>query len=178
MRAGHRTPHPQPLAGRFCALAADRAAALAAAGWVGLGREEEGDQAAVDAMPAGHHRISPVQARVVMGKEKDKAPMLYNGEELGTGEGLRFDLAVDPIEGTRLVAEAGWGHQRDCRCRRGLFNLTQLLRGQAGGGPRVRRPLTFRLAGGTCAEAAGATNAEVTVLKCWIAPAPGTPPHT
>ncbi len=85
-------------------LRSTEAAALAAARWVGLGNKNDGDQAAVDAMRLLLATI-PMRARVVIGEgEKDQAPMLYNGEELGTGEGPETDLAVDPIEGTRLVA--------------------------------------------------------------------------
>lgn len=90
-------------------LRSTEAAALAAARWVGLGNKNDGDQAAVDAMRLLLGTI-PMRARVVIGEgEKDKAPMLYNGEELGTGEGPETDLAVDPIEGTRLVAHGRGG---------------------------------------------------------------------
>lgn len=90
-------------------LRSTEAAALAAARWVGLGNKNDGDQAAVDAMRLLLGTI-PMRARVVIGEgEKDKAPMLYNGEELGTGQGPEIDLAVDPIEGTRLVAHGRGG---------------------------------------------------------------------
>jgi len=80
------------------------AAAMAAARWIGRGEKESADQAAVDAMRAV---LDTVQMRgvVVIGEgEKDKAPMLYNGEEVGSGEGPEVDVAVDPLEGTRLTA--------------------------------------------------------------------------
>ncbi|RIH86347.1 Fructose-1,6-bisphosphatase class 2 [Meiothermus luteus] len=105
-------------------LRSTEAAALAAARWVGLGRKDEGDQAAVDAMRLLLATV-PMQARVVIGEgEKDKAPMLYNGEELGTGEGPSVDLAVDPIEGTRLVAQGRGGAISVIAAaeRGGLFN--------------------------------------------------------
>ncbi len=81
------------------------AAALAAARWQGRGHKEAGDQAAVDAM---RQMLSTVEMRgvVVIGEgEKDEAPMLYNGEQVGNGEGIEMDVAVDPIDGTRLLAE-------------------------------------------------------------------------
>lgn len=85
-------------------LRSTEAAALAASRWVGLGNKNDADQAAVDAMRLLLSTI-PMRARVVIGEgEKDKAPMLYNGEELGSGEGPEVDIAVDPIEGTRLAA--------------------------------------------------------------------------
>ncbi|RDI95383.1 class II fructose-bisphosphatase [Meiothermus sp. QL-1] len=105
-------------------LRGTEAAALAAARWVGLGNKEEGDQAAVDAMRLLLSTV-PMRARVVIGEgEKDQAPMLYNGEELGTGEGPEVDLAVDPIEGTRLVAYGRGGAISVIAAaeRGGLFN--------------------------------------------------------
>jgi fructose-1,6-bisphosphatase II len=80
------------------------AAAMAAARWVGRGDKEAADQAAVDAMRL---MLDTVRMRgvVVIGEgEKDKAPMLYNGEEVGNREGPEVDVAVDPLEGTRLTA--------------------------------------------------------------------------
>ncbi|MBV7295715.1 class II fructose-bisphosphatase [Corynebacterium sp. TAE3-ERU12] len=80
-------------------------AALAAGRWVGRGQKNEGDGAAVDAM---RQLINTVQMKgvVVIGEgEKDEAPMLFNGEEVGTGEGPEVDIAVDPIDGTTLMAE-------------------------------------------------------------------------
>lgn len=80
-------------------------AALAAGRWVGRGLKNEGDGAAVDAM---RQLINTVQMNgvVVIGEgEKDEAPMLFNGEEVGTGEGPAVDIAVDPIDGTTLMAE-------------------------------------------------------------------------
>jgi fructose-1,6-bisphosphatase II len=80
------------------------AGAMAAARWIGRGDKESADQAAVDAM---RHVLDGVAMRgvVVIGEgEKDEAPMLYNGEEVGSGEGPEVDVAVDPLEGTRLTA--------------------------------------------------------------------------
>ncbi|WP_224389921.1 class II fructose-bisphosphatase [Pseudonocardia sp. ICBG1293] len=81
------------------------AAALAAGRWVGKGDKNGGDGAAVDAM---RQLISSVSMRgvVVIGEgEKDEAPMLFNGEEVGNGEGPFCDVAVDPIDGTTLMAK-------------------------------------------------------------------------
>ncbi|HYX89382.1 MAG TPA: class II fructose-bisphosphatase [Gaiellaceae bacterium] len=81
------------------------AAALAAARWVGRGEKEAADQAAVDGMRAMLDTVS-MNGIVVIGEgEKDKAPMLYNGEEIGDGRGPEVDVAVDPLEGTRLTAK-------------------------------------------------------------------------
>ncbi|MCM3848510.1 class II fructose-bisphosphatase [Pseudonocardia sp. DR1-2] len=81
------------------------AAAMAAGRWVGKGDKNGGDGAAVDAM---RQLISSVSMRgvVVIGEgEKDEAPMLFNGEEVGNGEGPFCDVAVDPIDGTTLMAK-------------------------------------------------------------------------
>jgi fructose-1,6-bisphosphatase II len=81
------------------------AAALAAARWVGRGQKEEADQAAVDAMRLLLDTV-PMDGLVVIGEgEKDEAPMLYNGERIGDGSPPEVDIAVDPLEGTRLTAQ-------------------------------------------------------------------------
>ena len=81
------------------------AAALAAARWQGRGAKEDGDQAAVDAMRQVLETIE-MDGTVIIGEgEKDEAPMLYNGESVGTGALPKVDIAVDPIDGTRLLAE-------------------------------------------------------------------------
>jgi fructose-1,6-bisphosphatase II len=80
------------------------AAALAAGRWMGRGHKEAADQSAVDAMRLvlGTVRMDGI---VVIGEgEKDEAPMLYNGEQLGTGDPPRVDIAVDPIDGTNIVS--------------------------------------------------------------------------
>jgi fructose-1,6-bisphosphatase II len=80
------------------------AAALAAARLIGRGDKEEADQAAVDGMRHQLRSIS-MDGVVVIGEgEKDEAPMLYNGEEIGDGTPPQVDVAVDPLEGTRLTA--------------------------------------------------------------------------
>jgi fructose-1,6-bisphosphatase II len=81
------------------------AGAMAAGRWVGRGEKEAGDGAAVDAM---RQLVSSVSMRgvVVIGEgEKDEAPMLYNGEEVGNGQGPDCDFAVDPVDGTTLMAK-------------------------------------------------------------------------
>lgn len=80
------------------------AAALASARWMGRGQKEEADGAAVDAMRMMFDTVS-VSGTVVIGEgEVDEAPMLYIGEKVGRG-GLAVDVAVDPVEGTNLVAK-------------------------------------------------------------------------
>ncbi|HEV3380737.1 MAG TPA: class II fructose-bisphosphatase [Trebonia sp.] len=80
------------------------AAAMAAARWVGRGDKIGADGAAVNAMRLLINSVS-MQGVVVIGEgEKDNAPMLYNGEEVGDGTGPAVDVAVDPIDGTRLTA--------------------------------------------------------------------------
>jgi fructose-1,6-bisphosphatase II len=80
------------------------AAAMAAGRWVGRGDKNAADQAAVDGMRAMLDSVS-MKGVVVIGEgEKDEAPMLYNGEQVGDGTGPEVDVAVDPLEGTRLTA--------------------------------------------------------------------------
>ncbi len=81
------------------------AAALASARWQGRGEKESGDQAAVDAMRQVLDTVV-MDGTIIIGEgEKDEAPMLFNGERVGTGEPPKVDLAVDPVDGTRLLAE-------------------------------------------------------------------------
>ena len=81
------------------------AAALAARDWVGRGDKNAADEASVAAMRAVL-KTAPFAGTVVIGEgEKDAAPMLANGERLGTGEGPEYDIAVDPLDGTRLAAD-------------------------------------------------------------------------
>ncbi len=85
-------------------MRATEAAALAAGKWAGRGQKEAGDLAAVDAM-RGVLAMVRMNGTVIIGEgEKDEAPMLHNGEKVGTGEGLDLDIAVDPVDGTRLLA--------------------------------------------------------------------------
>lgn len=84
---------------------ATEAGALAAARWVGLGQKESGDQAAVNALRLILDTVR-MDGTVVIGEgEKDEAPMLYNGERVGNGYGAPVDVAVDPVEGTNLLAK-------------------------------------------------------------------------
>jgi fructose-1,6-bisphosphatase II len=101
------SPQPNARPDRNLALELVRvteAAALAAARLVGRGDKEAADQAAVDAMRNVLDSVS-MDGVVVIGEgEKDEAPMLYNGEKIGDGSLPQVDVAVDPLEGTRLTA--------------------------------------------------------------------------
>jgi fructose-1,6-bisphosphatase II len=107
--SGHSSGLPRPLLAADYNLSLDlvrttEAAALAAARWVGRGDKNAADQAAVDAMRLFFNTVH-MDGVVVIGEgEKDQAPMLYNGESIGTGTPPVVDVAVDPIDGTRLVA--------------------------------------------------------------------------
>lgn len=81
-------------------------AAVAASKLIGQGNERKADQAAVDAMRRELNRLD-IDGLVVIGEgERDEAPMLFIGEEVGTGSGPRVDIALDPLEGTTLTAKA------------------------------------------------------------------------
>lgn len=81
------------------------AAALAAARWMGLGKKDEADDAATTAMRREFQHV-PMDGVVVIGEgEMDEAPMLYIGEQVGSGNGPEVDVAVDPLEGTEIVAK-------------------------------------------------------------------------
>jgi fructose-1,6-bisphosphatase II len=80
-------------------------AAMAAGRWIGRGDKNAADQAAVDGMRLMLDTVS-MSGLVVIGEgEKDEAPMLYNGEDIGSGSGPDVDVAVDPLEGTNLTAK-------------------------------------------------------------------------
>lgn len=84
---------------------ATEAAALSSAKWMGKGDENKADKAAVEAMRKTFSNIS-IKGTVVIGEgERDKAPMLYIGEKVGSGSGLEVDIAVDPLEGTTITAK-------------------------------------------------------------------------
>ncbi len=100
------------------------AAAVAASGWRGKGNEKAADHAAVEAMREEMGNVH-IEGRIVIGEgERDEAPMLYIGEEVGAGDGPQVDIAVDPLEGTTLCAK----NQPDSICvlamaeRGGLLN--------------------------------------------------------
>src|SRR5688500_12529251 len=100
--AGTKAPPDRNLALELVRVT--EAAALGAGRWIGRGDKEAADQAAVDAMRLMLDTVA-MDGVVVIGEgEKDKAPMLYNGEEVGSGTGPVVDVAVDPLEGTRLTA--------------------------------------------------------------------------
>ncbi|WP_124728513.1 class II fructose-bisphosphatase [Staphylospora marina] len=84
------------------------AAAIASARWMGYGKKDEADGAATEAMRAVFDTI-PMRGTVVIGEgEMDEAPMLYIGEKLGMDTGPELDVAVDPLEGTNIVAKGLW----------------------------------------------------------------------
>ena len=86
---------------------ATEAAAISSARLMGRGDETAADEAAVDAMRAALNRIA-MDATVVIGEgERDEAPMLYIGEKVGTGEGPKIEIALDPLEGTTICATGG-----------------------------------------------------------------------
>src|SRR5438477_6710418 len=81
------------------------AAAMAASRWVGRGDKETADGAAVEAMRVILQTVA-MNGIVIIGEgEKDEAPMLYNGEQIGDGTPPRVDIAVDPIDGTTLLSK-------------------------------------------------------------------------
>ena len=105
-------PEPPPEPGRHAPdrnlalelVRVTEAAAMASARWVGRGDKNAADGAAVNAMRRLINTVS-MDGVVVIGEgEKDAAPMLFNGEQVGDGTGPRCDVAVDPIDGTRLTA--------------------------------------------------------------------------
>ena len=80
-------------------------AAIAASQLIGLGNEKLADQAAVDSMRNALNEID-FKGRIVIGEgERDEAPMLYIGEEVGTGNNHEVDIALDPLEGTTITAK-------------------------------------------------------------------------
>ena len=81
------------------------AAAIAAAEVMGRGDEKLADQAAVDAMRRALNRLQMAGTVVIGEGERDEAPMLFIGEEVGTGDGPKIDIALDPLEGTTITAK-------------------------------------------------------------------------
>ncbi len=93
----------------FDAVRVAERAALACSPLIGMGDEKAADQVAVDAMRTALNELA-ITGRVVIGEgERDEAPMLYIGEEVGTGAGPRIDIALDPLEGTTICATGGPG---------------------------------------------------------------------
>jgi len=87
------------------AVRVTEAAAIAAAEVMGRGDEKLADQAAVDAMRTALNRLQMAGTVVIGEGERDEAPMLFIGEEVGTGDGPRIDIALDPLEGTTITAK-------------------------------------------------------------------------
>jgi fructose-1,6-bisphosphatase II / sedoheptulose-1,7-bisphosphatase len=127
MKLGKSDPDRQAAIDRSLTLELVRvteAAALGAAAWRGKGNEKAADAAAVEAMRAEMGNVH-IHGRIVIGEgERDEAPMLFIGEEVGAGDGPEVDIAVDPLEGTTLCAK----NQPDSICvlamaeRGGLLN--------------------------------------------------------
>src|SRR5215475_11311102 len=89
------------------AVRVTEAAALAASRLMGRGDEKAADQAAVDAMRRALNSLA-IDGTVVIGEgERDEAPMLYIGERVGSGQGPKIDIALDPLEGTTITAKGG-----------------------------------------------------------------------
>src|SRR3954470_8494243 len=87
------------------AVRVTEAAALSASRLMGRGDEKAADQAAVDAMRQSLNGLS-IEGTVVIGEgERDEAPMLYIGEKVGSGQGPKIDIALDPLEGTTITAK-------------------------------------------------------------------------
>ena len=87
------------------AVRVTEAAAIAAAEVMGRGDEKLADQAAVDAMRRALNRLQMAGTVVIGEGERDEAPMLFIGEEVGTGDGPKIDIALDPLEGTTITAK-------------------------------------------------------------------------
>ena len=115
---------------------------MAAGRWVGRGDKDGGDGAAVDAMRELVNSVS-MRGVVVIGEgEKDNAPMLYNGEEVGNGDGPDCDFAVDPVDGTTLMAKGMPERHlgaRGGRARRDVRPVGGVLHEQDRGRARRRR---------------------------------------
>src|SRR6056297_1530504 len=99
---------PKDFNDRMLSLGLDRVAeqaAIASADWIGRGDEKAADQAAVNAMREELNKLD-IQGTVVIGEgERDEAPMLFIGEQVGAGTGPEVDIALDPLEGTTLTAK-------------------------------------------------------------------------
>jgi len=147
------------------------AAAMAASRWVGRGDKNGADAAAVNAMRQLINTVS-MQGVVVIGEgEKDNAPMLYNGEEVGDGRGAECDVAVDPIDGTRLtaygmnnaiavLAVAPRGSMYDPSA---VFYMEKLVTGpEAAGVVDIERPIGDNVR--AIAKAKGSSTEDVTVI--------------
>ncbi len=147
------------------------AAALAAARWVGRGDKNAADQAAVDAMRTMLDTVN-MDGLIIIGEgEKDEAPMLFNGEKVGNGRGPALDVAVDPLEGTRLTALGRPGAVAVIACApsgtlfnpHDLFYMEKIAVGPAARGRiDLNAPVAWNIQ--QVADAKGITPSEVTVI--------------
>jgi fructose-1,6-bisphosphatase II len=147
------------------------AGAMAAARWVGRGDKNGADGAAVHAMRALINTVSMSGVVVIGEGEKDKAPMLYNGEHVGDGTGPACDVAVDPIDGTRLTANgmpdaiavlavSARGSMYDPSA---VFYMSKLVTGPAAAGVvDIEAPAAHNIA--AVARAKGCSSSDVTVV--------------
>ena len=140
------------------------AAALASGRWVGRGMKEEGDCAAVDAMRQLINSVN-MNGVVVIGEgEKDEAPMLFNGENVGTGEGPEVDIAVDPAEGRpnaiSVIAAADRHSMYDPSA---VFYMDKIAVGpEAAGVVDIEAPVAHNI--NAVAKAKGIASSDVTVI--------------
>lgn len=152
---------------------ATEAAAVQATPWVGRGDKNAADGAAVDAMRRFLATVS-MDGTVVIGEgEKDDAPWLYNGERVGNGMGAKCDVAVDPIDGTRLTAEgrpgavsviavADRGSMYDPSA---VFYMNKLVCGPAGiGVVDIRKPMSENVRALAKAKGVDVSSISVAVL--------------
>jgi fructose-1,6-bisphosphatase II len=147
------------------------AAAMAAARWVGRGDKNGADGAAVNAMRQLINTVS-MSGMVVIGEgEKDKAPMLFNGERVGDGSGAECDVAVDPIDGTRLaalgmpnaIAVIAVGARGSMYDPSAVFYMEKLVTGpEAADAVDIRRPVGDNIR--AVARAKGSSVEDVTVV--------------
>jgi fructose-1,6-bisphosphatase II len=147
------------------------AAAMAAGRWVGRGDKNGADQAAVNAMRQLVSTVSMTGVVVIGEGEKDEAPMLYNGEEVGDGNGPDCDVAVDPVDGTTLTAKgmsnavsvmalADRGAMYDPSA---VFYMQKLITGpEAADAVDLDAPVAHNIA--AVAKAKGCANEDVTVM--------------
>jgi fructose-1,6-bisphosphatase II len=147
------------------------AGAMAAARWVGRGDKIGADAAAVEAMRALISTVSMGGVVVIGEGEKDRAPMLYNGEQVGDGTGPECDVAVDPIDGTRLTANgmpnaisvlavSARGSMYDPSA---VFYMSKLVTGPAAAGQvDIEAPVAHNI--GAVARAKGCHAQDVTVV--------------
>jgi len=147
------------------------AAAIAAARWMGRGDKNGADGAAVDAMRMMLDTVDMDGVIVIGEGEKDEAPMLYNGERVGSGRGAQVDVAVDPLEGTRLTAQGRPGAVSVIACApRGtlynphdMFYMEKIAVGpEARGAIDLSAPVDWNIA--QVARAKGIAVEEVTVV--------------